>query len=164
MADFEETKPDLQQEDEEEALWISEDVRSYIYETAKWTKFLSIVGFIFAILTALTAFGASAFLTSIAAVSPDNPLLKVGAAGITILYLLLAVVQFYPSFQLYKFSTAANQAILFGEQSSLSVAMSKLKSFFKFWGILTIAFLAFYIMATIFVVVAGVAVAGHGAA
>ena len=132
MDDFEEIKPDFQEEEEEvEALWISEDVRSYIYETAKWTKFLSIVGFIFSALTALTAFGANAFLSTIAAASPDSPLLKVGAAGITIVYLLLAVIQFYPSFQLYKFSIAANQAILFGEQATLSEAMGKLKSFFK---------------------------------
>lgn len=162
MDDFEEIKPDFQQEEEEvEALWISEDVRSYIYETAKWTKFLSVIGFIFSALTAITAFGANAFLSAVPA---DNPLQKIGAAGITIVYLLLAIVQFYPSLQLYKFSIAANQAVLFGEQTSLSEAMGKLKSFFKFWGIITIAFIALYVMMMIFVIVAGVAVAGHGAA
>lgn len=123
---------------------------------------MSIVGFIFAGMTALSSFAASAALSSM--VGPDNPFLKIGATGITIVYLLFAAAIFYPSFKLYGFSVAATQAILFGEQSAFNVAMSKLKSYFKFWGILTISFIVLYIMMIIFVVVAGVAVAGHGAA
>lgn len=156
MDDFEEVKPAIQQEEEVEALWISEDVRSYLYETAKWTKFLSIVGFVLSALTAITAFGASAVLSTLATVSPDNPMLKIGSAALTIIYLLGALLQFYPSFLLYKFSTEANQAVLFGDQASLSVAMGKLKSFFKFWGILTLLFIGFYILMLLFMVVMGV--------
>jgi hypothetical protein len=155
MDEFEEVKPDFQQEEEVDALWISEDVRSYLYETAKWTKFLSVVGFVFSALTAITAFGASAVLNSLATVSPDNPMLKIGSSAITIIYLLLALMQFYPSFLLFKFATGANQAVLYGDQASLSAAMSKLKSFFKFWGILTILFIAFYILMMLFAVVIG---------
>lgn len=160
MDNIEETKPEYGQEEEVEALWISEDVRSYLYETSKWAKFLAVVGLIFSILTALTAFGAGAVMNS-GAISANNPLMKLGAAGITVIYLLLAVLQFYPSMQLYKFATAANQAVLYTDQESLSAAMHKLKSFFKFWGIITIAFLALYLMTIVFMAVAGVAIAGR---
>jgi hypothetical protein len=161
MDNFEEIEPVSPQEDEVEALWVSEDVRSYLYEAAKWTKFLSIVGFVFSAMTAIGAFGAGAVLNSVSAVSPNNPLMKVGAAGLTVIYLLFALFQFYPSFLLYKFSTATNQAVLFGDQQSLSTAVSKIKSFFKFWGIITIIFIAFYAIMIIFMAVVGVAVAGR---
>lgn len=161
MDNFEEINPVEPQEDEVEALWISEDVRSYLYEAAKWTKFLAIVGFVFAGMTAIGAFGAGAVINSISAVSPNNPIMKLGAAGLTIMYLLLALFEFYPSFLLYRFAAATNQAVLYGDQQSLSVAMSKIKSFFKFWGIITIIFVAFYAIMIIFMAVVGVAVAGR---
>jgi len=160
MSDFEEIKQNPEEEEETGALWITEDVRSYVYETAKWTKFLSVVGFVFSALTAITAFGASAFLTSLATVSPGNPLLKMGSAAITILYLLIALIQFYPSFLLFKFSTSATQAILYADEASLSIAMSKLKSFFKFWGILTMIFIGFYIMVLLSAIVIGLGASG----
>jgi len=158
MENFEEIDPISPQDDEVEALWISEDVRSYLYETAKWTKFLSIVGFVFAGITAVGAFGAGAVLS---ALGPNNPLSKIGAAGLTIVYLVFALIEFYPSYLLYKFSASTNQAVLFGDQLSLSDAMHKMKSFFKFWGIIMIAFIAFYAMMIITIVVAGIAVAGR---
>jgi len=160
MDEFEETKPEIQQDEQVEALWISEDVRSYIYDMAKWARFLSIVGFVFSAMIVLSAFSTGAFMAGIAASSPGNPLLALGATGLTILYLLIGLLQFYPSFLLYKFSTAAMRAVLFADQEGLSVAMSKLKSFFKFWGILTIIFLVFYVLV---IVVAVLGVAGMAA-
>lgn len=159
MDNFEELKPDLPVEDEVDALWISEDIRSYIYDTAKWTRFLSVVGFVFSAMIALSAFGTAAFLTTLATVSPGNPLIQIGATTLTIVYLLFALFQFYPSFLLYKFSTAALQAVLYADQESLSVAMSKMKSFFKFWGIVTVVFISFYILIILTAVlgIAGVA-------
>jgi len=146
MDNFEEIKPEIDETEEVDALWISEDVRSFIYETAKWTKFLSIVGFVFSALIALSALSVGAIISTLSAVSPGNPLLKIGAPALTVFYLLIALLQFYPSLLLFKFSNAANQAVLFADQSSLSIAMGKLKSFFKFWGIITIIIIGFYAM------------------
>jgi len=160
MDDFEETKPESPVEEEVDALWISEDVRSYIYDMAKWTKFLSVVGFIFSALIVISAFSTAAFLNTIATVSPGSPLVQIGATTLTIIYLLIALLQFYPSFLLFKFSTAAMQAVLYADQPSLGIAMAKLKSFFKFWGVLTIIFIAFYAM----MIVMAVVVAAGGAA
>lgn len=161
MDNFEEIEPVSQHEDEVDALWVSEDVRSYLYETAKWTKFLAIVGFVFAGMTAIGAFGAGAVLNTISAVQPNSPLMKIGAADLTVMYLLFAVFIFYPSYLLYKFSAATNQAVLFADQPSLSVAMSKMKSYFKFWGILTIIIIAFYAFAIILVAIGGIAMASR---
>ena len=48
MEHFEEENPEETthndpQEGEEVLLTVTEDIRSYIYETARWTKFLSII-------------------------------------------------------------------------------------------------------------------------
>jgi hypothetical protein len=161
MDNFEEIDPVSSHDDEVEALWVSEDVRSYLYETAKWTKFLSIVGFVFAGMTAIGAFGAGAVLDSVSAVTPNSPLMKIGAAGLTVMYLLIAVFIFYPSYLLYRFSAATNQAVLFADQPSLSVAMGKMKSYFKFYGIVTIIFIAFYAFAIVAVAIGGIAMASR---
>jgi hypothetical protein len=152
MDNFEETKADLQEEEEVDALWISEDIRSYIYDTAKWTKFLSVVGFVFSAMIALSAFGTAAFLSTLAKVSPGNPMVQIGSTVLTVVYLLIALLQFYPSFLLFKFSTSATQAVLYADQPSLAVAMAKMKSFFKFWGVITIVFISFYILMMITVI------------
>jgi hypothetical protein len=133
----------------EEKLIITEDIRSYIYESAKWTKFLSIVGFIFSAFTLLFAFGSGAFLTTLASVEPNNPLLQLGPGFIMALFTVLAILYFYPSLILFNYSSAAKNAVLYADQEGLNQAMSKLKSFFKFWGILMIIFISFYIIAII---------------
>jgi hypothetical protein len=133
----------------EEKLVITEDIRSYIYESAKWTKFLSIVGFIFSAFTLLFAFGSSAFLSTLASVEPNNPLLQLGPGFIMALFTVFALLYFYPSLILFNYSSAAKNAVLYADQEGLNQAMSKLKSFFKFWGIIMIVFISFYILAII---------------
>jgi hypothetical protein len=133
----------------DEKLLVTEDIRSYIYESAKWTKFLAVVGFVFSAFTLLIAFGSGAFLSTLASVEPNNPLLQLGPGFLTALFLVFALLYFYPSLLLYNFSSAAKTAVLYADQEGLNLAMSKLKSFFKFWGILMIVFISFYILATI---------------
>lgn len=154
MENFEETKPEYDENEEADALWISEDIRSYIYDAAKWTRFLSIVGFVFSALVAVSAFSVAAIFSSVAAINPGNPMLQLNPVVLTVFYLLFAFVVFYPSFLLFKFSTSANQAVLFVDQESLSTAMGKLKSYFKFWGIVTIIGISLYVL-MIFVVIFG---------
>ncbi len=145
MENIEETnEQDLNQEEE---LSITEDIRSYIYETAKWTRFLAIVGFIFSAFTAMFAFSASAFLTTLATVQPANPLLQLGPGVLMVVFLLFALLYFYPSLLLFNYSSAAKNAVLYADQAGLMVAMSKLKSFFKFWGILMMVFILLYLLA-----------------
>ncbi|KIO76524.1 hypothetical protein TH53_14275 [Pedobacter lusitanus] len=160
MDNFEEIKPELQEDAEVDALWITEDIRSYIYDAAKWTRFLSIVGFVFTAMFVMSAFSVGAIYSTLSASMPGNPLLKLGPAVLTVFYLLIGLFQFYPSFLLYKFSASATKAVLYADQPSLGEAISKLKSFFKFWGVLTIVLIALYVLMIIMVV----AFAGQGAA
>ena len=126
-------------------LVVTEEMRSYIYEIAKWASFLAIVGFAFAGITILSAF-------TIGAVMNSNPQLlaianNIGtAAGVvfTVMFLILAFAIFYPSLLMFKYATKAKIGVLYGDQASLDEAMSKLKSLFKYWGIITLIYLGFY--------------------
>ena len=126
-------------------LVVTEEMRSYIYEIAKWASFLAIVGFAFAGITILSAF-------TIGAVMNSNPQLLAmantmgAAAGVvfTVMFLILAFAIFYPSLLMFKYATKAKIGVLYGDQASLDEAMSKLKSLFKYWGIITIIYLGFY--------------------
>ena len=126
-------------------LIVTEEMRSYIYEIAKWASFLAIVGFAFAGITILSAF-------TIGAVMNSNPQLLAmantmgAAAGVvfTVMFLILAFAIFYPSLLMFKYATKAKIGVLYGDQASLDEAMSKLKSLFKYWGIITIIYLGFY--------------------
>lgn len=159
MENFEETsfKPE---ESKHESLIITEDIRSYIYETAKWAKFLSIIGFIGAGFLVLISFSVGAIMSVAGTLlGPANPYAAMGSGILTITMLLTALLYFYPSFILFKYSTAARKAVLYEDQHSLAVAALKMKSFFKFWGILTIVMLAFYVVFFLVALVAGIGAA-----
>jgi hypothetical protein len=155
MDNIEETNQEISAEHPQQSLFITEDIRSYLYDMAKWTKFLAIVGFVISALVAMLGFGAGAFVTVLAKMSPGNPLAAMGSGFLTVYFLVIALLYFYPSLLLYKHANAANKAILYGDQESLAEAMINLKSFFKFWGILMIVLISFYVLTIILVAVAG---------
>lgn len=135
---FEDNKPD------EVKLVVTEDMRSYIYDITKWARFISIVGFVISIFLIMAAFSISALMNS----NPDvaaqlNQLGSNGSTVITVLYLVLGLLLFYPSILLNKISKKAKQGVLFGDQESLNQSFASLKSLFKFWGIVTILIIVF---------------------
>ena len=161
MEEIHDNTSDQNQQPEPVLLTITEDVRSFIYETSKWTKFLSIVGFVFTGFMVLVSLSVGAILSSMNSLvgAQNNPYAAMGSGFLTVFLLITAAIYFYPSFILFKFSTAAKQAVLYGDQESLSLAMGKMKSFFKFWGILLIVLLAFYALAILSAIIAGVGAA-----
>jgi hypothetical protein len=144
---------------EQEVLKITEDIRSYIYETAKWANFLSVVGFVLTAFMIMFAFGVGSFITAMNNIlggEANNPYAALGTGVLTVICLLVALIYFYPSLLLFKYANAAKQAVLYADQATLAVAMSKMKSFFKFWGILTIVFLTFYVLSILITIVASI--------
>lgn len=154
MENFEEAESVEESGQEQEQLLVTEEIRSYIYETAKWTKFLSIVGLVFAVFMALAAFSANAIIEGIVATTPGNPLAQMGSAFIMVYFLSISLMLFYPSFLLFKYANAATNAVLYADQENFTVAMKKMKSVFKFWGIMTIIVLALYILSLLLMIVA----------
>lgn len=137
-------------------LVVSEEMRSYIYEIAKWASFLAIVGFVFTGIMIISAFTVGAAISTnpqmLAMASSMGP-----AASIvfTVLFLVMAFAIFYPSLLMFKYAVKAKLGVLYGEQTSLDEAMSKLKSLFKYWGIITIVYIGLYVLMIISTVMGG---------
>lgn len=161
MENFEERERQPEQEvvQEEEQLVVTEEIRSYIYETAKWTRFLSIVGLVFSAFLALMAFSANGLIEGLATAAPSSPLVQLGTTFLTVYFLCISLMLFYPSFLLFKYSNAANTAVLYADQENFTVAMKKMKSVFKFWGIVTIVILALNVISVLLAILAKVGTA-----
>lgn len=127
-------------------LVVTEEMRSHFYEMAKWAKFLGIVGFVMTGLIVMSAFTMGATLSALSdnPLTANNPLLGLGGGAVTVIFILYAFIIFYPSLLLYQYSSNAKTGVLYGEQTALTTAIGKIKSLFKFWGILTIIIIAIY--------------------
>ena len=138
-------------------LGIDETAKSFLSETAKWGKFLAIIGFVFCgliVVVALFLFFAGGTMTSV--FKGMNSALAGAATGVIgFIYLLLALVYYFPSKYLYDFSVYIKQAIALEDQESLNYAFERLKSLYKFWAILMIILLSFYAFIIIFAVLVG---------
>jgi len=128
-------------------LVVTEEMRSYLYDMAKWANFLAIVGFVFTGFTIISAFTVGAAIgTSPEVAAMVGAMGKLGSLGFTAIFLVYAFAIFYPSLLLFKYATKAKLGVLYGEQASLDEALGKIKSLFKYWGIVVIIFLALYML------------------
>jgi hypothetical protein len=119
--------------------------QSYLMETAKWGKFLAIIGFIGCGLLVLIALFAGTAISSLSS-TMGGP--GAGFGGlITVFYILFALLYFFPLYYLYNFSVKMQAAIRSNDQSALQAALANQKSCYKFVGILTIVVLSLYLLA-----------------
>ncbi len=126
-------------------LQITPATESYLLASAKWGKFLSIVGFIFCGLMVVMSFLISTILSAYGSYRTIN----IDPMYFTIIYMVLALVLFFPCFFLYKFSAKMQNALKSKNQENLDAAFSNLKSMFKFYGIVTLITISFYLLAFI---------------
>ena len=129
--------------------------QSYLTETARWGRFLAIMGFILCGITIVLSFFMPAFITQLPPYNTMStefsPFIKI---IITIVYLLLALLFFFPCFYLYKFSVKMQSAVKGMSQENFDESLMNLKSLFKFYGIFTIIILSFYALVFIIGIIA----------
>jgi hypothetical protein len=139
--------------DFEHTLHLNDNAKTYVLETAKWAKFLSIVGFVitgFIVIGALFAGSILAFLKE-----SNSGHMGVPAAAITFVYLLLAAVYFLPCWYLYKAAVFLKSALATNNSTDLAAGLGKVNSYFKFMGILTLLVLGMYALILVFALVGG---------
>lgn len=119
-------------------------------ESAKWTMFLSILGFIF---IGLMLVGGAIATVAFSAMPDESPYgyNPFGAIKgfIGIIYLVMAALYFFPVLYLYKFSKATKEALSYNNSELLAEGLQNLKSHYKFVGIMTIVILSFYLLAIV---------------
>lgn len=135
------------------ALAFSDNAIKYLKSGAGWAKFIAIVGFVFTGLIVLGGLISGVFF----AFMGD----QMGMGGFPFppfifgfIYLIVAVIYFFPTYYLYKFATKAQDAIRMLDSRDIEASLLNLKSLFKFSGIMLIVVLAMYFVGII-VMIAG---------
>ncbi len=117
----------------------------HLIKTAKWGKFLAILGFI---IIGLLIIGGIAFGAIMGVVSdelsdsgfPFPPFI------LSIIYIVIAVVYLFPVIYLNSFSNQTIKAASMNDTPLLESAFNNLRKLFTFTGILTIVVMALYVV------------------
>lgn len=127
---------------------ISERSKGFLAEIGKWTRFMSIVGFVgigLIVLVAIILFVAGGAMSSLS----NGPFSR-GAAGgpvfIGVLYLIMAGIYIAPVIYMFNFSNHIRNAVKSNDSLVYDKAFEELKKHFKYVGIFTIVILSFYVL------------------
>ena len=151
---MEQSKTKEQSNNENNPLVVDSEIRDYLTETRKWTMFFAVLGFIGIGLMALAALGMVLFGTLGSGYFNNREAAILG--GLTLVYVAVGVIYFFPVLYLLKFSRNMKLAIEQSEQSKLIMAFEYLKSHFKIVGILTIVIFGLYFLIGMIAAIAGV--------
>lgn len=123
------------------------EIKGYLLETSKWSKFLAIVGYIglgfIVLLGLLLMFGLSL---------PNAFPKGMPMFGFGLLYILMAVLYYFPTTYLYKFAVKIKNGVNSNDESIVTDAFLNLKKTFKFIGIMMIVILSLYALILVFAV------------
>jgi hypothetical protein len=133
---------------------LSNTSKAFILETAKWAKFLAIVGFV---MLGLMAIVVLFMLVAGVAFMNMSRSFGAGASGsmgmIAFIYIAMIVLYFFPTYYLYQFASKIKSGLLSGNDSNVDSGFENLKSTFKFMGIFMIVVLSLYGLALVFSVI-----------
>jgi H+/Cl- antiporter ClcA len=115
----------------------------YLTESARWGKFLAIVGFITCGLIVIFSFFAGSLLANNSAFSSySGPEMRSASATsgalLTFIYLVVAVVYFFPCLFLYRYSVRMKAALKTNDQVKLNQSLKNQKLLYRYIGIVTI--------------------------
>jgi len=129
--------------------------KSHLAEAAKWAKFLSIMGFIFCGFIILLGLFFGSFMSMFSSQYGNNPYSELPAAStgfgaaMAVLYIVIALIYFFPCLFLFRFSTKMKAALASNDQEFLNASFQNLKASLRYVGIIMIVMLAFWALAFI---------------
>jgi len=133
------------------ALTITPEIKIFLKETAKWGKFLSIVGFVFIAILVIIGLAISIFSGSLLSGLGDTAGVPAGMFGaVGFIYVLVALLYIVPLNFLYKFSSKMKVALAQDDQAFMAESFKNLKSLYKFMGIFMAVILGFYALIFVF--------------
>jgi hypothetical protein len=118
----------------------NKEINDYLLETAKWGKFLAIVGYVGMGILILVAIFMMFGLSRLSKFS-GTPF-PMGLFGV--IYILLAIIYYFPVTYMFNFSVRMKQGLSSNDLQSVISGFENLKSVFKFMGIFTIVVLSIY--------------------
>ena len=146
-----------------EGLVITPQMKQFLFETAKWAKFLSIIGFVMIGLFIVLAIVMSLFMgTMMSELGETNGMGALGGGFVGVIYALMGLIYLFPVLYLYRFATKMKIALQSNDEAFLSSSFENLKSCYKFLGIFMAVILVFYAIGLIIAVFVGGAAAFLG--
>jgi len=145
----------------ESGMRLNEIALDYLRQSAKWTFFLSILGFIGIGMMVLLG----VFMASILGMANSNSGFGGSELGIISampgvfsgVYILLAILYAFPVYYLYKYATGIKTALLVRNEEMLTASLGYLKSHHKFIGIMMIVMMLLYFLIIIGAVITAIA-------
>jgi hypothetical protein len=128
-------------------------IKSHLSETARWGKFLAIVGFIMCGIIVLAGIALATTLGSVDRTYGNDLGPSFGrtfGSAFIVIYILIAILYFFPCLFLLRFSNKMKTALAADNQADLTYSFQNLKVLFRYVGVLMIIVLAFYAIALLF--------------
>lgn len=137
------------------SLTIDPVTKAHLSETARWARFLAILGFIFLVLMIFVVIGMLVYTSSGNVESPygGSAMFPGFGAAMAIYYVIIAAVWFVPLLYMLRFSNAMRTALHGNDQQALNASFLSLKSCFKFVGIVSIILLVLSLIGIVFGVI-----------
>lgn len=124
----------------------------FLYETARWGKFLAIIGFVGIGIMIIAGLMLGTMQNQF-----NSPLLTmIPMKSLSLFYILFAALYLVPVINLYRFSIHMKAALREQDQQHLTVAFSNMKSLFRFMGIMAIVVISMYLIVIISAIIFGV--------
>ena len=141
---------------ENEKMYLSQEAQGFLKETAKWAYFMSILGFIgIGFMVVLALFIGTIFSALNNMSGAMNPMMGIGTGFISGMYLVIALVYFFPIYYLFQFSSKMKKAFKSNDTDLINSSFEYLKSHYKFVGIVALVFVVLYALIILFSILAG---------
>ena len=131
-------------------LQVDHNGSAHLKEAARWAKFLAVLGFIVCGLMVVGALFAGTIMAAFSSLTPGGSAGAIGGAFVSIVYILCALLYFFPCLYLYNFGAKMQVALRANDQEQLNLSFKNIKSYYRFIGILTIIGLGFMVLGLIF--------------
>jgi hypothetical protein len=126
----------------------------FLQESAKWSKFMAIVGFVgIGLMVLVSLFMAIGFSSMGTANMPELPF---SMSAFSIIYVLFAAIYFFPVYYLYQYATKTSAALHSKNKQLLADGLENLKSHHKFLGIFTLILISLYGFVFVFAILGGI--------
>ena len=143
------------------SLTIDPLTKNHLSETARWARFLAIVGMISLVLVIFFGLAYSIWISSMVdsmqnqvGLQTPRPYASGLAIGSAILFIIAAAVAFFPLLYMLRFANQMKAALYGNDQEELNASFQNLKKYFRYLGIITIISLGIWI---VWLLVAGIA-------
>src|SRR4029079_4093291 len=145
------------------SLSIDPVTKAHLSETARWARFLAIVGLIGIVLMVVGGLAYSIWITSMLQTMQGryggfSSNYSTGVAiGSAIIFVIAAAIAFFPMLYMLRFAGQMRTALNSNDQESLNSSFQNLKIYFRYVGIITIIGLALWVIWILVFVVAAIA-------